>query len=135
GSGRGGGGGRSVGFLIRALIRRFVAVFFVFLNLLFVAFWSERRWQVFAQHREVNAARGAMRIARHIKAENSGAYIGTRCEIEILAALIKCSMRNIAQAVGNLRDLVLLQRIYEGRAIPRLHRLNEGDPAAVGGPA
>src|SRR5262249_24151540 len=109
---------RSVGSLLSALIRWPLAFFLIFLNFPFIAFRGERRRQIFAEHRKINAARWAMRITRHIKAENCRTDISTGGEVKILAALIKSSVCDIAHAVGNLRALVLFERVDERGAIP-----------------
>src|SRR5438552_14827394 len=85
---------RAVGFLLPGLIGRLITLLFVFLNFFFVAFGGEWRRQILAQHREVNAARRTMRIARHIKSEDRWADVRTGGEVKILAALIKCSVRD-----------------------------------------
>ena len=59
-----------------------------------------------------------MRITRHVEAEDRRADVRARREVEILAALVKCSVVYIAQAVGDLRALAFFERIDERRFVP-----------------
>ena len=93
---------------------------------LLVALRRERGGLVAAQHRDIDAARYAMLITRHIEALNSQGNVSGRCEIQVASVGIECGIAHIAHTITQLHGRRGLERVGEQR------RLTTGELACVG---
>ncbi len=90
-----------------AIGRSFAGRFF------FVALGRERRGEIVWQNDEINVAGDFVLIAGHIETARGGAVVGAGREIEILAVAIEGGMAGVAEAVGDLMRLTVVERIDE----------------------
>ena len=104
------------------------------LGLLFVAFGRQWRLLVLAKHRNVDAARDAMLVARHVETRGRQRDIGRSSEVEILAVLIPYRIEGVAHAVGDLERFALLEGVDEDRMQSAGKLTDVRDPLVVGRP-
>ena len=100
---------------------------------LLVALGRERRWVAVGENHEVHAPRQRPVRADDVGFER-GPGVGARREVEGLAARVEHRIARIAEAVGELRALPVLERVEEDRAEVVLEPLRVRQPLAVRGP-
>ncbi len=101
------------------------------LHLLVVALGEERRGRVLAQDGEIDGAVHRVVVGAHVEPADVRPVVRAPEEVEVLSALVPGRRTAVGQAVGDLLDLLALERVHEDRRVLIGETAGVGDEAAI----